>query len=145
MEYKYKDGSLYLGQVFLTAVSCGQNGRAAVREPWRCMDSQTAAHARSAQTPAGHEAAVHNNSHSVNIAHTFCAHSTRRTEAVQKQQLHVTSTYTFGANPASHKTSVNAASCYFTTCMALHYVTFLLSYIHNLPIQTIHNILDHHC
>jgi len=74
----------------------------------------------------------------------FCAHSTRRTEAVQKQQLHVTSTHTFGANAASHKTSVHAASCYFTMCMALHYVTFLLSYIHNSPIQTIHNIPDHH-
>jgi len=71
MEYKYKDGSMYLGQVFLTAVSCGQSGRAAVHEPWRCMDSRMAAHAHSVQTPADREAAVHNNSHNVNIAHSM--------------------------------------------------------------------------
>jgi len=63
--------SLHLDQVSLMAVSCGQSVHATVHELLRCTDSRTVARARSAQIPAGHEAAVHNNSHSVNTAQRY--------------------------------------------------------------------------
>jgi len=69
--------ALHLGQVSLTAVSCGQSGHATAHELSRCTDSRTVAHGHSVQIPAGHEAAAHNNSYGVNTVDMFCAHSVR--------------------------------------------------------------------
>jgi len=56
--------------------SCGQSVHVAAHEPSCCTDSRTEVHARSVQSPAGHEAAVHDNSNSMDSARTRGANAT---------------------------------------------------------------------
>ena len=57
----------------LMGASCGQSGRVTMHGLWRCMGNRTAAHGRSVQILAGHEATVHQNS--IISAQALCAHS----------------------------------------------------------------------